>query len=281
MLNKIAQHKWNILALLAIWLFFECWISWAAFCEYANQRGAPYQSTDEYGCIFRGPVVSLGRSFYRWWRYTFDKPDAYIALFTLILALSTITLWLATKRTANIAERALTELERPFLGVEVLQSGLSFTETGTVTSPISDFKYQFVNYGRTPARLTELVETWPVIKRINEKEGGSRYSYTSVLPNPIDPTRQSGRKLPFGVVVSSGKPFLLTANAFAVIDIQNLAVRPWFHGTGSDLYFCGYVRYTDIFNKRYIFGFCAIFDYNSRHFVLMGDDRYNYNREES
>jgi hypothetical protein len=85
-----------------------------------------------------------------------------------------------------------------FLGVEVLQSGLSFTETGVVTSPISDFKYQFVNYGRTPARLTELVETWPVIKRINEKEDGSNYSYTSVLPDPIDPTRQSGRKLPFG-----------------------------------------------------------------------------------
>jgi hypothetical protein len=96
----------------------------------------------------------------------------------------------------------VTELERPFLGVEVLQSGLKFTETGTVTS-ISEFKYQFINYGRTAARLTELVETWPVVKRINEKEDGGRYSYTSILPDPIDPTKQRGRTLPYGVVVSN------------------------------------------------------------------------------
>jgi TIR domain len=174
----------------------------------------------------------------------------------------------------------VTELERPFLGVEVLQSGLKFTETGTVTS-ISEFKYQFINYGRTAARLTELVETWPVVKRINEKEDGGRYSYTSILPDPIDPTKQRGRTLPYGVVVSSDRPYQLSENPLAVIDVQNLAVRPWFHGEGNDLYFCGYVRYMDFFNKRYILGFCAMYDLHSGRFVLMGDDRYNYDREET
>ncbi len=140
---------------------------------------------------------------------------------------------------------------------------MGFGVTGNVTS-VSDFKYQFVNYGRTPARLTELVETWSVIKWINEKDDGTRYSYTRVLPDPIDPTSKCGRILPFGVVVSSGKPYPLTPNAFVGIDTQKLR-QPWFHGEGSDLYFCGYVRYADIFNKRYIFGFCAIFDY--RHFI--------------
>ena len=274
MLNKIAQHKWNILALAVIWLLFECWMSWAAFCE------DPYQPT-EYSCIFRGPVVSIIRGVFVWWNHIFDNAEAYVALFTLTLTLSTITLWLATKRSANIAERALTELERPFLGVEVLQSGLSFTETGAVTSPVSEFKYQFINYGRTPARLTELVETWPIVNRINESEDGTKYRYTSVLPDPIDPTRQPGRTLPYGVVVSSDKPYPFSANAMVVIDVQNLAVRPWFHGEGNDLYFCGYVRYIDIFNKRYILGFCAMYDFLSGRFVLMGDDRYNYNREES
>jgi hypothetical protein len=280
MLNKIAQHKWNILALLAIWLFFECWISWAAFCEYPNQP------TEEYSCIFRGPVISIIRGFLVWLNHI--RPEAVVALFTAILALSTISLWLATKRSANIAERsaniaerALTELERPFLGVEVLQHGLSFTKTGTVTSPVSEFKYQFINYGRTPARLTELVETWSVVNRINENEDGTKYRYTSVLPDPIDPTRRRGRTLPYGIVVSSGKPYPFSANAMVVIDVQDLAVRPSFHGEGNDLYFCGYVRYTDIFNKRYILGFCAMYDVVSGRFVLMGDDRYNYNREES
>jgi hypothetical protein len=273
MLNKIVQHKWNILALLAIWLFFECWISWVAFCEY------PYQPPEGYSCIFRGPVISIIRGFFVWLNQI--TLEAYVALFTAILALSTIPLWLATKRSANIAQRALTELERPFLGIEVLQKGLTFTATGTVISPISEFKYQFINYGRTPARLTELVETWPIVNRINESEDGTKYRYTSVLPNPIDPTKQRGRTLPYGVVVSSDRPYQLSANPLDVIDVQNLAVRPWFHGEGNDLYFRGYVRYMDIFNKRYILGFCAMYDVVSGRFVLMGDDRYNYNREES
>jgi TIR domain-containing protein len=175
----------------------------------------------------------------------------------------------------------VTELERPFLGVEVLQSGLSFTVTGTVTSSISEFKYQFINYGRTPARLTELVETWPIVNRINESEDGTKYRYTSVLPDPIDPTRQRGRTFPYGVVVSSDRPYQLSANPLAVIDVQSLAVRPWFHGEGNDLYFCGYVRYMDMFDKRYILGFCTMYDFRSGRFVLMGDDRYNYDREET
>jgi hypothetical protein len=89
----------------------------------------------------------------------------------------------------------VTDSKRPLLGVEVLQSGLSFTEIGTVTSSISKFKYQFINYGRRPARLTELVETWPIVNRINESEDGTRYRYTSVLPDPIDPTTHRGRTL--------------------------------------------------------------------------------------
>jgi len=73
----------------------------------------------------------------------------------------------------------------------------------------------------------------------------------------------------------------LSENPLAVIDVQNLAVIPSFHGEGNDLFFCGYVRYMDFFNKRYILGFCAMYDLHSGRFVLMGDDRYNYDREET
>jgi hypothetical protein len=73
----------------------------------------------------------------------------------------------------------------------------------------------------------------------------------------------------------------LSANPLAVIDVQNLAVRPSFRGEGNDLYFCGYVRYMDLFIKRYILGFCAMYDFHTGRFVLMGDDRYNYDREET
>lgn len=116
------------------------------------------------------------------------------------LVISTIGLWLATRRSASIAERALTELERPVVALEVLQLGLSFTDNGTITSPVSDFKYQFANYGRTPARLTELLETWPIVDRMDS------LGATTNLPEPIDPTTQRGRPFPAGIVIGSDKP---------------------------------------------------------------------------
>jgi len=211
--------------------------------------------------------------------------EAVVGIFTIVLAASTGRLWYSTEklwgstnRSAEIAERALTELERPFITVEVLQSGLTFTANGTITSPISDFKYQFVNHGRTPAQLIELVESWPIVDRIQHPTDPNKFQ--SVQPPPIDPKAQGARRLPFGVVVSKDRPFELSANAIAVIDIQRVTVRPFFHSLGSDLYFCGYVRYQDIFDKRYIFGFCAVYDFIGRRFLLMGDSRYNYTHRE-
>src|ERR1051325_8795733 len=55
--------------LLVIWLAFELFVSWAAFCNYPEEYGSSYQTTEEYGCIFKGPVVSLVGAFVTWWRY--------------------------------------------------------------------------------------------------------------------------------------------------------------------------------------------------------------------
>ena len=79
--------------------------------------------------------------------------------------------------------------------------------------------------------------------------------------------------------MSSDKPYLRTTNA-SRIDVEKIDVRPAFLGRGNDLYFCGYVRYTDIFNKRYILGWCFMYQIDSGRFILKGDDRYNYIREE-
>jgi hypothetical protein len=205
--------------------------------------------------------------------------DWLLVLFNGLLVGSTYLLWRATSRSVKIAERALTELERPFITVDVLEVGLVFTGNGTVTSPINDFRYQFINHGRTAAQLTELVETWPVVDRIKDPADANKFK--SVLPDPIDPAIIKGRALPFGVVVSEQRPYGLSANAFAVIDIQRLVVRPGFHSLGSDWYFHGYVRYKDIFGCHYVFGFCALYDFIGRRFVPMGDDRYNYTRREN
>jgi hypothetical protein len=42
-------------------------------------------------------ILDRGTEFLRWWNEVFDKPDAYVALFTALLVISTIALWMATR----------------------------------------------------------------------------------------------------------------------------------------------------------------------------------------
>src|SRR5258708_5240545 len=118
MLKGLWQQKWSVLSLLAIWLVFECSVSWMAFCDQAQGYGGSHPSPEGYECIFNGPVVSIGRYFVRIWRDIFDKADAYVALFTLVLAISTINLWSATKTAAERQEKDTRILQRAYLSVE-------------------------------------------------------------------------------------------------------------------------------------------------------------------
>lgn len=71
-----------------------------------------------------------------------------LALFTAVLGGSTIGLWISTKRTAEIAERSLTELERAFItnNIEIgsgwFQNQIAYWE----------IRISWLNVGRTPTR---------------------------------------------------------------------------------------------------------------------------------
>jgi hypothetical protein len=45
-------------------------------------------------------------------------------------------------------------------------------------------------------------------------------------------------------------------------------------------FFRGFLRYTDIFDTRYILGFCFVFDKKGSRWVLMGGKDHNYCRKE-
>jgi len=84
-------------------------------------------------------------------------------------------MWVATERNASaahraaeVAERALVELERPYVFVRFGEPGF---EIRTVETPGTDelklvsryngrFQMRFVNFGRSPAILTELLDTY-------------------------------------------------------------------------------------------------------------------------
>jgi hypothetical protein len=155
----IVRRTWkigrNIGCVLFIWLIFECWISWAAFCNQSDNK-AGYPVNEEYSCILQGPVVSLARTLFHLWRRTFHDADAYVALFTAVLAVSTIMLWFSTRdaarggeRAANIAESALTKLERAFVFVKEINLLTDRPPDGLV----HQYRVSAIleNSGRTPA----------------------------------------------------------------------------------------------------------------------------------
>lgn len=168
----------------------------------------------------------------------------------------------AASRSASAAERALTDLERPFVYVEITNNGFSVLADGRL-EPAGKLIFQCVNLGRTPADLHDLRD------EIVEIDKGN-------WPDPIIPT-QEPRSLPPGTVSAADKPYVFN------IDLVH-RIGPVTRGrVGLDINFflMGYVRYADVFGHKHLTGFCAIYDPVSWGFVLRGDDRYNYSRKET
>jgi hypothetical protein len=97
----------------------------------------------------------------RFWRWTASDPlpfyTSVLALFTAVLSGSTIALWLATNRNAKIAERALTEHERPWLFLESSSVRLRDPRTATVIQNNWFIKLHFTNVGRSPAIVIDCI----------------------------------------------------------------------------------------------------------------------------
>ncbi len=208
-------------------------------------------------------------------RYTYDQ--AWYAWVGAILIFVTLLLtaaatWAATI-SASAATRALTDLERPHVFVEVKTAGLSINlGMGGYSMAGGRFDYECVNHGRTPAALAEILPRIVVLPAGN-------------FPTPVDPTVDRGstcadwRELPTGTVATERK-------AYPEGDTAMKTYPPSLLGAGAArsfrIYFIGYVRYADmIVGKRYVNGFCFLYDHVGDRFVRRGDNqRYNYTRKE-
>ncbi len=180
----------------------------------------------------------------------------------------------AAERSAITAERALTELERPFIVFAIKDAGLHVSAQGAVT-PKGMLVSQFENIGRTPAILVEHCDNVLVVPRRNG------------FPNPISPENpQIGMAhhttFPVGFAVGPKLNYRVRENM-----IRKPMEDPLWdnfannNGARDHLYIHGFIRYADIFGARYLMGYCAIFDPISNRFVLMGGAQHNYFRQEA
>jgi hypothetical protein len=187
--------------------------------------------------------------------------DWLLVLFNGLLFGSTALLWGANKRSAKIAERALTELEAPFVQIKVLHPGLD-----TTTASEGRLSFCFVNHGRTPARILELLDE-------------IRPTVIGEFPEPGDPRIQRGRGMPFGITAPPqgecdefGRVVMRGQLTGPPAGPQNFAQRL--------LYLVGYIQYADVFENIFTVGFCLLYDPVRCRWAIRGDERYNYHRKE-
>jgi hypothetical protein len=106
---------WRVAVLIVAWFVFESVFSWLATCQ-------PYQSKPDYGgeenhcTLFGGPFILLTRFGLRGaWHFLGANEHELVAGFTIVLAVSTIGLWLATlwlwRETQAAAERQVRDMQ--------------------------------------------------------------------------------------------------------------------------------------------------------------------------
>jgi hypothetical protein len=205
------------------------------------------------------------------YRKTVDEP---VAVFTLVLAASTILLWRVTDRSSNAARdaaEALPAIERPY----VLVSGggsLAINRQLTQTERPAVF-HRTGNYGRTPA----IIE--------NVRAGFSRNNRCHPdMPSRVEETHQ----LLFTRTLKADQEFQYlwifypddwtTANLWAeqgqiISPIREPDIPP-----GEELFLWVIINYRGAFTKGHETSICWKYSSTEHMFLSHGGDQYNYER---
>jgi hypothetical protein len=94
--------------------------------------------------------MSLLRFIHDWWAHVFDKPDAYVALFTGLLVSATTAMWWSTRslwKVTKTAAKHIPRVERAYIYGGFGARGYGFAADG---SWVIGARATMANYGKTP-----------------------------------------------------------------------------------------------------------------------------------
>ena len=159
----------------------------------------------------------------------------FTALFTGVLAWSTIKLWGATKEMGDRSDRAIRTVERAYVKMSHIHPGLRPTEMAGVYLITVEVR----NFGHTPATITGAV-----LKHVVLRTGTS-------LPAEPDYTPDPDWQQP--------KAFLVTNDQFSFT--RRWGVFRWVElpDATHEVYAIGYVDYEDAFGRRYRSGYARLY----------------------
>jgi hypothetical protein len=200
------------------------------------------------------------------------KTQWYLLYLTGALALAAFLQWIILvvqtrhiSRSVRVAERALTELERPFLALEIVDPAIEEITEGEKPSrqvKLSRLDFRFRNVGRTPAFIHERMDQIALMDEL--------------LPAALDPNAGNGMELPYGVVIPAGEKSVVYQSQQFPADVLLDAIFK--SGANKHFVFHGYVRFSDIFSNNHVTGFCTVYSEYDRTFILAGGEEYNYTK---
>jgi hypothetical protein len=167
------------------------------------------------------------------WRFAFGSAERAIATFAGILALSTVLLWINTRRTAKAARVAAEQIpavERAYLFVAPTNISLDETRTETTVHLRVD------NPGRTPGVLTMVYG-----------------QFSKKPPKGDSPEYEGGGSKEFELVINSSNgmnPHDPASNVILPVTFKIDFADP--------IHFWGYVEYLDILKKPHTSRFCTL-----------------------
>ena len=201
-----------------------------------------------------------------WNNWTHDPIAVFTGLLTLfngLLFASTIGLWLATRKSAGISERALVDLERPYIFLHRIQTdiGLLFNP-GTLFPAVPAFHFTVINYGRTPGNIERAIIQFDILDALPTE------------PN-IEEISVSDARYTSAVVIIGQT----TEHTFRNLRLQRINLtkneRDQLKEKTLSLYCNGMFEYRDIFGKVHTTNFCRRLDFNHGEWVPEGERRRN------
>ena len=104
-------------------------------------------------------------------------------------------------KSAIATVKIMQDAERPYIFIKITETGIEITDLGAFRFAGRRFCFQLANYGKSPALLTELKETFPIVEGLTDG------------PPSIDPCEDRGYLLPQGTISSPDKPYELQTNS--------------------------------------------------------------------
>ena len=270
MLEKATKRRIRRAILSVLVLALIGWVvldspSFKACVHEAKHQGS-YETFQDYISAF-ATAVGIHRDCLG--EFVENKGEAILATFTVILAISTIMLWLATRdlfeagerqidiieRSTKNAEMALNQLEGPLIDISKITTELDVGANYSARrGPI--VAVHFKNHGRGPASITTI---------------NCRYTFVEKLPDapPYLKATTHSTTLILGPGQETDAPY--------IYELEMPAREPGTQASGMFLFF-GFIEYKGIFGGTHTYAFGCAPDRKFNTFEAKGGGIYNYRK---